>query len=78
MRAGVQAGDAKAISAAGHALGSSSAALGAMRVREICKRLDLLREHDSLDGVPDLLTQLETEYAAAVDALDQSIRQSHS
>jgi HPt (histidine-containing phosphotransfer) domain-containing protein len=78
MRAGIEAGDAKAISAAGHALGSSSAALGAMRVREICKRLDLLREHDPLDGVPDLLTQLETEYAAAVEALDRFIQRNPS
>jgi HPt (histidine-containing phosphotransfer) domain-containing protein len=75
MRAGLEARDAKAIGAAGHALGSSSGSLGAMRVREVCKRLDLLREHESLDGVPDLLAQLEAEYAAAVEALDHFIRQ---
>ncbi len=74
MHAGMAARDARAISAAGHALGSSSSALGAMRIRALCERLDLLGADDPLDGIPDLLGQLEAEYKAAVEAVEEFIK----
>ncbi len=78
LRAGIASGDGKAISDAAHALGSSSTALGAMRVHALCKQLDVLGAQRRLDGIPELLTLLEKEYAVAIDALDQFIQQKPS
>ena len=56
---------------AAHKFKSSSANLGADRLAELCKRLEVLGRSDSTAGARALLDQVEQEYGAVRDALKE-------
>jgi HPt (histidine-containing phosphotransfer) domain-containing protein len=59
----------EAMTCEAHALKSSCAQLGALRLSEICQRLEILGRHGTLDRVAPLLPELDAGYAAAAEAL---------
>lgn len=61
-RAGLEAQDAKATEMAMHALKSSSAQLGALRMQRLCDRGETLARAGSLGPVAGLVQQLEEEF----------------
>jgi HPt (histidine-containing phosphotransfer) domain-containing protein len=60
-RAGVAAGDIAAAELALHSLKSSSAQLGAMRLGRLSEEGEVLTRAGTLDGVDELVSQLEDE-----------------
>jgi signal transduction histidine kinase/DNA-binding response OmpR family regulator/HPt (histidine-containing phosphotransfer) domain-containing protein len=66
MRTALSSNDGAALANAAHALKSSSANVGAMRVRALCEQIEQL---GSTGGAAELLGKLEREYADAVKAL---------
>ena len=56
---------------AAHKFKSSSANLGADRLAELCKRLEVLGRSDSTAGVRALLDKVEQEYGSVRDALKE-------
>jgi len=61
ISAGLQAGDAKRVREAAHALKGASGELGARRMREICERLELSAAQGSLADAPAMARELEDE-----------------
>jgi two-component system, sensor histidine kinase and response regulator len=60
-RAGLAAGSADEVQRAAHALKSSSAQVGALRVSALCVEIESRGAGGDLAGVPDLLDALERE-----------------
>jgi CheY-like chemotaxis protein len=71
MRAAIAASDAAALSSAAHAMKSASANVGAMRVRHLCERLEMLGRTGTTQGAAALFEELEREYAEAKKALEE-------
>jgi len=61
ISAGLQAGDAKRVREAAHALKGASGELGARRMREICERLELSAAQGSIADAPAMARELEDE-----------------
>ena len=59
---------------AAHSLKSSSAQLGAPRMRQICEEIEVLAGGRSLDPLFGLVTALEAEFVSFASWLDQSTR----
>ena len=70
MREAIAEGDAEKLAAAAHALKSSSGNVGATAVCEICADL----EANTLEGATEKLAALEREYADAVTALRDVVK----
>lgn len=60
-RTGSETGTAADVERAAHALRSSSAQIGAMRVQALCAEIELRAADGRLSGISDLLTSLEYE-----------------
>jgi FOG: HPt domain len=60
-RAGLEGGDANAVEMALHALKSSSAQLGAMRMQKLCERGEMLGRAGTLEPVTAIVRDLEEE-----------------
>jgi HPt (histidine-containing phosphotransfer) domain-containing protein len=66
----LEKGDASALADAAHPLKSSSAALGALRLSELCRELEAIGRAGSTDGAPDLLDEFRLEFARVRRALE--------
>ena len=60
-RAGLAAGDPHPVEQALHALKSSAAQLGAMRLQRLCERGELIARGGSLDSIDELVEQIADE-----------------
>ncbi|HSP35782.1 MAG TPA: response regulator, partial [Thermoanaerobaculia bacterium] len=69
MRSALAMRDADALASAAHAFKSSSANVGAMRVRDLCAQLEELGGSSVLDAARPVFADLEAEYARAAHAL---------
>jgi signal transduction histidine kinase/CheY-like chemotaxis protein len=69
MRAGLQAGDAKRVCQAAHALKGGSGELGAGKLREICGQLESSTAHGSLEAGASIMQGLEAEAERVLIAL---------
>jgi CheY-like chemotaxis protein len=69
MRAGLQAGDAKRVCQAAHALKGGSGELGAGKLREICGQLESSTAHGSLEAGFSIMQGLEAEAERVLIAL---------
>ena len=69
LKHAVAANDAPEIERAAHTLKSSSASLGALKVSELCKRLETSARQHVLDQSTEILTELETTYNGIQSAL---------
>ncbi len=65
LRAAVGRGDAPAIRQLAHSIKGSSASLGARRIAALCAELQQCGHGGSLDGVEDLLLQVEHAFQEA-------------
>jgi len=65
IRKAVADRDSPSLAAAAHALKSSSGNVGATRVREICRELEVIGQAGRAAGAEKLLAQLESEYERA-------------
>jgi signal transduction histidine kinase/CheY-like chemotaxis protein/HPt (histidine-containing phosphotransfer) domain-containing protein len=66
----LEKGDASALADAAHPLKSSSAALGALRLSELCRELEAIGRAGSTDGASDLLDEFRLEFARVRRALE--------
>ncbi len=71
LREAWQRRDAEAFRRAAHSIKSSSASLGALRLSEQARALEMLGKQGSLDGVKGDLDALEAEYAQAEQGLKE-------
>jgi HPt (histidine-containing phosphotransfer) domain-containing protein len=70
-KAGVASGDRSAAELALHSLKSSSAQLGATLVGKLSERGEVIARAGSLDGVGEIITEMETELARATSWLER-------
>jgi HPt (histidine-containing phosphotransfer) domain-containing protein len=67
--AAVNAGDAAAAVRPSHTLKSSSAALGAMRLSEICRGIEMASREGSVEGLTSQVDEAQKAWNATVEAL---------
>lgn len=72
--AGLAANDVKATEMALHALKSSSAQLGAMRMQRLCERGEALARSGTLENVRGLVSSLEEEFPRVQSWLERARR----
>jgi len=73
VQEGMAANDLQVVQNTAHSLKSSSANVGALRLSEICKELEMCCRNNSLDNVPDLVSAIEPEFLRVKDALSREI-----
>jgi PAS domain S-box-containing protein len=73
MRDAIAMGDAKTLKREAHNLKSSSANLGALRLSDLCKDLELLGRLGDLGGAMDLMDKAEEEFGRVRKALGLEI-----
>jgi two-component system sensor histidine kinase/response regulator len=71
-RAGVANGDANAVRMALHALKSSAAQLGAMRLHDICAEGEARAGRGMTDGLQQVVADLDAELPRACEWLDKA------
>lgn len=76
LRQALQAGDAEAVRRAAHSFKGSCSNMGAPLLTELCRQLEEQAHAGRLDGAPELLEQLQSEYAI-IHSLIQSERKHH-
>jgi CheY-like chemotaxis protein/HPt (histidine-containing phosphotransfer) domain-containing protein len=74
LKKAVQEGEAKLVNEAAHSLKSRSAALGALSLAELCKQLEKLGRTGDLAGAPQLVAQLESEFAVACEVFSEELQ----
>ncbi len=67
--------DAKGLQVAAHGLKSSSAYVGAMRLSEMSKELEMMGRANVMDGAKEKAERLSAEYVRVRTALDAEIKQ---
>ena len=70
----VEDGDAKGLQMAAHSLKSSSAYVGAMRLSEMSKELEMMGRAKVMDGAKGKAERLKAEYMRVRTALDREIK----
>ena len=73
IRQAAERSDAEELSSSAHRLKSSSAEVGARRLAELCKQLEVKGRTNDLDGVVDLATELERELERVRQALESRV-----
>jgi HPt (histidine-containing phosphotransfer) domain-containing protein len=66
--------DAKGLQIAAHSLKSSSAYVGAMRLSEMSKELEMMGRSKAMDGAKEKAESLRAEYMRVRTALDEEIK----
>ena len=66
--------DAKGLQVAAHSLKSSSAYVGAMRLSEMSKELEMMGRSNIMDGAKEKAERLSAEYTRVRTALDAEIK----
>ena len=69
MHAGVAAGDIESVRRAAHSLKSNSASLGANRLANVTRELEMIAKSGTLDGAAPKLAAVEAEYAQLLPIL---------
>ena len=65
--------DPRALSRAAHSLKSSSANVGAVKLADLCKRLEMLGKSNTIDKAQDIVSQMDSEYKRVINTLTQSM-----
>jgi HPt (histidine-containing phosphotransfer) domain-containing protein len=73
VRRALERQDAQAVFRAAHTLKSSSANIGAAGLSEQCNALELLGRQNRLAQAPDLLKQIEAEYALVLAVINTEL-----
>lgn len=69
LRRHAETADAAALADAAHALRGASGNLGAVRLADLCGRVEIAGRRQDMGAAKQLLVLLDTEYAEARDAL---------
>ena len=69
MRAGLAAGDIERVRRAAHSLKSNSASLGARRLANVSRELEMVAKSGTLDGAGPKVAAVEAEYAQLLPRL---------
>lgn len=72
-----ESNDAKGLQVAAHSLKSSSAYVGAMRLSEMSKELEMMGRTNAMDGAKEKAERLKVEYMRVMTALDAEIKQAN-
>jgi CheY-like chemotaxis protein/HPt (histidine-containing phosphotransfer) domain-containing protein len=70
----ITSGDAVAMKKTAHSLISASGFLGAKRIVELCKEIQILGQADAVEQAVPLLPVLETEYEKVREAISEELR----
>ena len=73
----VENGDAKGLQTAAHSLKSSSAYVGAMRLSELSRELEMKGRSQVMDGAEEKAERLNREYKQVMMELDAEIQRSN-
>jgi len=73
----VENGDAKGLQTAAHSLKSSSAYVGAMRLSELSRELEMMGRSQVMDGAEEKAEKLNREYKQVMMELDAEIQRSN-
>jgi len=73
----VENGDAKGLQTAAHSLKSSSAYVGAMRLSELSRELEMMGRSQVMDGAEEKAERLNREYKQVMMELDLEIQRSN-
>jgi len=73
----VENGDAKGLQTAAHSLKSSSAYVGAMRLSELSRELEMMGRSQVMDGAEEKAERLNREYKQVMMELDAEIQRSN-
>ena len=73
----VENGDAKGLQTAAHSLKSSSAYVGAMRLSELSRELEMMGRSQVMDGAEEKAERLNREYTQVMMELDAEIQRSN-
>jgi len=73
----VENGDAKGLQTAAHSLKSSSAYVGAMRLSELSRELEMMGRSQVMDGAEVKAERLNREYKQVMMELDAEIQRSN-
>ena len=73
----VESRDANGLRTAAHSLKSSSAYVGAMRLSEMSRELEMIGRSQVLDGAAEKAERLKNEYKLVMMELDAEIRRSN-
>lgn len=73
LRLGIEQNDASTIYHAAHTLKSSSAFLGAHRLSELCKELELMGRSNAIEQASSTFQTLEAEYAVIASILTEHL-----
>ena len=73
----VESRDANGLRTAAHSLKSSSAYVGAMRLSEISRELEMMGRTEVLDGAEEKAERLNREYKRVMMELDAEIKRSN-
>lgn len=71
MQQAANESDSEAVFAAAHSLSSSSAYLGAERMSDLCKQIELVAKEDDADKLKELVSSLKDEYSVVSDELNE-------
>jgi HPt (histidine-containing phosphotransfer) domain-containing protein len=74
MRAGLASGDIEGVRRAAHSLKSNSASLGANRLANAARELEMIAKSSTLEGGNAMVVSIEAEYAELVPALVELAR----
>lgn len=73
MRAGAARGDARAVEDGAHVMKSVSAALGALRLAELCKDLEIRAREGRIEDGPARVVEVEQEFLRVRPALELGV-----
>jgi len=73
IRKAMELGDADEVSSAAHRLKSSSAEVGALRLAELCKQLEVKGRTNALEGAAAMASELERELERVRQALESRV-----
>jgi len=73
----VDRGDANGLRTAAHSLKSSSAYVGAMRLSEMSRELEMMGRSQSLDGAEEKAERLKREHKRVIMELEAEIKRSN-
>lgn len=74
MQAALLRQDGAALRMTAHSIKSSSAYLGALRLSDLCKELELLSQEPRLEAAKTVLAELQAEFARVVPTLRMLIQ----
>jgi len=72
LQSAIESADAKSIGADAHALRSSSAKVGALKLADLCRTLGTAGRQGDLSAAPALQQQIQQEYEQVIAALESS------